>query len=88
MSDAHNPIAHGDRRYVCGIKCRFVSYETDGELAKYLEETDQEAIGCRVCPADSTLECGETHCHGGYWVPEPLFNVLRLRGMPGGDDGP
>ena len=81
-------IAHGERGYVCGTKCRFVAYEHDGELAKYLAEIDEDDVGCRVCPADKTYECGTIYCHGGYWVPDPLFNVLRLRGMSGGDDGP
>ena len=88
MIDDLNSSAHGDSQYVCGTKCRFVAYEHDGELSKYLEATDQDDLGCRVCPADRTPECSETRCHGGYWVPNPLFNVLRLRGMPGGDDGP
>lgn len=88
MNEDPNYIAHGERGYVCDTKCRFVAYEHDGELAKYLEETDEESIGCHVCPADRTPECGKTRCSGGYWVPDPLFNVLRLRGMPGGDDGP
>ena len=81
-------ITHGERSYVCDTKCRFVTYEHDGDLDKYLEETGEEALGCRVCPADRTPECGKTRCSGGYWVPDPLFNVLRLRGMWGGDDGP
>lgn len=87
MTKDPNSIDHGERSYVCGTKCRLVAYEHDGELAKYLVETDEDGSACRVCPADRTTECGKTRCHGGYWVPDPLFNVLRLRGMPGGDDG-
>lgn len=79
---------HGDTTKICGTKCRFVAYEHDGYLDTYLADTDEKALGCHVCPADRTPECGKTRCYGGYWVPDPLFNVLRLRGMPGGDDGP
>lgn len=34
-----------------------------------------------VCPADRTPERGKTRCYGGYWVPDPLFNILRLRDL-------
>lgn len=87
MNEDSDCIDHGARGYVCGTKCRFVAYEHDGELAKYLAEAGGEALGCSVCPADRTPECGKTRCAGGHWVPDPLFNVLRLRGMWGGDDG-
>lgn len=79
--------AHGDTTKICGTDCTFVAYEHDGELSEYLVETGKGDLGCQACPADRTPECGETRCYGGYWVPDPLFNVLRLRGMWGGDDG-
>lgn len=90
MTQTHNDpnhIDHGACAYVCDTKCRFVGFEHDTELIEYLEAIGMDDIGCRACPADKTPECGRTRCFGGYWVPDPLFNVLKLRGMPGGGDG-
>lgn len=87
MPDEDPHHAHGDSREVLGVDCRFVNaLQGLEELARYLRDTQGTEGGCRACPADQKPACNNTPCFGGYWVPVDVFNILRLRGMPGGSD--
>lgn len=87
MTDEETLYAHGDSREVLGVDCRFVHAPHAHELEQYLRDTQAPAmVGCRACPADQKPACNNTPCFGGYWVPVDVFNILRLRGMPGGSD--
>lgn len=86
MPDEATQYAHGDSREVLGVDCRFVHSPQDHELEQYLRDTQGTDVRCRACPAYQKPACNNTPCFGGYWVPVDVFNILRLRGMPGGSD--
>lgn len=87
---------HGDETAVCGVDCTFVAYahmEYIERLAADLGTAAPRVVvanaACAFCPACQNNDaCSRQPCSGGYWVTTGVIPLLKLRGMPGGDDGP
>lgn len=87
---------HGDTTKICGTDCTFVAYIHAGCIEPLATDlgTPAPAVGvfnasCAFCPACHNNDaCPRQPCSGGYWVTTDVIPLLKLRGMPGGDDGP
>lgn len=87
---------HGDTTVICGTDCTFVAYLHEDYIKSIAADLDADVpagfmagAACSFCPACHNNDaCSRQPCSGGYWVTTDMIPLLKLRGMPGGDDGP